>query len=112
MGGDHAEARLVAVHTTVRRRKPDGPADVGADLEPGESHCHCGSGAARRSSRSAFDIPRIVRCAEHLVVALVVARPAGHICFAKYDRTFVADLGNSDGIGIGHEVAQFDGAAS
>ena len=57
------------------------------------------------------EVPRVVGGAEHLVVALVVTRPAGDVRLAEHDRTGAAHRVDRGGIHVGHEVAEFGGAA-
>ena len=70
--GHHAEARLQPEDTAAVRRDADRSADVGPELEAGETGGHCGRRPPRGSTRDVTDVPRVAAAAEDLVEGLDV----------------------------------------
>ena len=75
--GHDAVARLEPEHAAAVRRDAHRAADVGAELEAGEARRDRGGRSAGRPAGDAFEVPRVVRRAEDLVVGLEVARTSG-----------------------------------
>ncbi len=110
--GHNAEARLQSVHAARVCRHAYRTADVGAELEARESAGDRGRRATRRTARRPVERPRVVRRAEHLVVALQVARPARQVRLGEHDRAGALQPRDRGRVGRRHVIGELDRAAS
>ena len=102
-----AIARLVAEDAAGGSRTPDRTADVAAELERREAGGESGRGTSGRAARRPFQVPWVVRLAEHVVVALRVACVDRQVRLAEDDGAGRAQPGDRHGVDLRNVAAQF-----